>query len=164
MTGILKVTQLVHQADGYGLTPGENSSVGKAANLLDIEFSSLRHGGDKLLMYIIDQGLKDFPIPFGHGTNGGSDILVLTTFDNLAFEPDLFEQLLKIGELQDNPDTPRDGAGIGENAVGRAGNVIAPRSGNRSHGDDYRLYFDGLLDLLADLLRRADTAHRGNQS
>ena len=87
--------------------------------------------------------------------------MYLTGLQGEEVQADLFGQALDVGELHDHPDAAGGRASIGHDEIGPAGNIVAPRGGQRPQGGhDLFLGLD-LLDFPQDFLGGAHCPPRG---
>lgn len=151
--GVVEVPQVINQTHLPGLAAGEDAAVGKLQDLFPCHTPSLGHHGYKLPEDVVYHGLENLSLFVGEGAGGGTHVFVGAAGEGFVGNADLVVEFFQVLELGDDADAPRQGAGVGHNAIGVGGNPVAAGGGGVAHGGDH--YFTGLpqfFNLFGNLL------------
>ena len=88
--------------------------------------------GDDLQEPVIGLGndlLPDLPLLVGEGIVGAAHVLQFTALDDDHLHAHLVQELLQVGDHGDHPNAPGQGAGAGEDEIGRRRNVVSAGGG-----------------------------------
>ena len=138
MDGIFDVADLIHQAQLPGFIRQENTGCADLGQGFGGDVAMTGHQIDEPLAQLRRQLLEQPGFLRRIGAEGRAHVLFVAALADIHPDADFFHEAFHLGLQENDAHRAGDGGGMGHDAVGRQGNVVAARGGH-THQDRHQL-------------------------